>query len=101
MINTFYRGTPGQPITINVDEDFTMSNEMGKFSIYVKGEQSITIGAPTKGSVPQMICVPSEWAWPLERLSIEKAYPLFGSWSQSAGTNTSRYTEFVEENLVK
>lgn len=101
MINTFYRGTPGQPITINVDEDFTMSNEMGKFSIYVKGEQSITIGAPTKGSVPQMICVPSEWVWPLERVSIEKAYPLFGSWSQSAGTNTSWYTEFVQENLVK
>lgn len=101
MINTIKKGTPGAAITIDVPEDFTMTNNMGGFSIMVQGDNAITLTAPAAGTAPQMLCLPGTWVWPLERERIENAYPLFKNWSQSAGQNLTWYETFNAESLVK
>lgn len=101
MLNTTSRGTAGQPMTIVVDANYSVADNMGGFSVFVRGQQSLTISAPTKGSVPQMICVPGTWAWPLERVGIEKAYPAFANWSQSAGQNTEWYLNADADKVVR
>ena len=84
FINTQTSGNPGESFTITVDKDFTMSTNddqlgesMGGFSITV-GENTIT--APKSGATPQMICVPADWKWPVERINIKDAYSQFSNW---------------------
>lgn len=94
MINTITAGAKGDEIIIDVDpETFTMALltqenvpvSMGNFSIRVIGNDAQTdareITAPSKkGAVPQMICIPADWAWPTEYTSIEEAYEGFAQW---------------------
>ena len=101
MLNTESRGAAGQPLTVTVDANFSMADNMGGFSVAVQGEEAVTITAPAKGSVPQMICVPGTWAWPLERVGIEKAYPAFAGWNQSAGQNTEWYRNAEAGKVVR
>ncbi|MCQ2171798.1 MAG: DUF4842 domain-containing protein [Bacteroidales bacterium] len=84
MINTI-QGASGEtraPVykKITVKEDFAMSaTDMGGF--YVRSEErTATIAAPGHGSVPYMICVPVDWKWPAEFISIVDAYPNFATW---------------------
>ncbi len=100
MINTTSPNTykSKSAVTLEVDnpDDFTLSDwgtydtdindeltgTLKGFSIKVttaNGEVS-TITPPGKGNAPQMIMVPSGWAWPTERSRIERAYPGFTSW---------------------
>lgn len=90
------KGTAGEPVTINVDKDFSMaSNNMGGFSVKVitkdNSEATVRITAPGQGTAPQMICVPGEWAWPTERTNISDAYPAFGEWGANYATNKDWY----------
>lgn len=101
MINTIKKGTPGASFTIDVPEDYSVTNSMGGFSIMVQGDNAITLTAPATGTAPQMLCLPGTWVWPLERERIENAYPLFKNWSQSAGTNLTWYETFNADKLVK
>ncbi|WP_455668661.1 DUF4842 domain-containing protein [Phocaeicola sp.] len=85
MINTSNWGKAGNPITITVGTDFTMSSSnMGGFSLKI-GDGTATITAPGQGEAPQMICVPGNWAWPTERTSIVSAYSKFGEWGANYG----------------
>ncbi|WP_455663752.1 DUF4842 domain-containing protein [Phocaeicola sp.] len=87
MINTSNWGKAGNPITITVGTDFTMSSSnMGGFSLKI-GDGTATITAPGQGEAPQMICVPGNWAWPTERTSIVSAYSKFGEWGANYGTS--------------
>ncbi|MCD7926166.1 MAG: DUF4842 domain-containing protein [Bacteroides sp.] len=87
MINTSRWGKAGNPITITVGADFTMSSgDMGGFSLKI-GDGTATITAPGKGKAPQMICVPGDWQWPTERTSIVVAYKGFGEWGANYGTS--------------
>ena len=87
MINTTTITAPATPLEVNVPENFTITNNMGGFSIIVnsKDNSAVLIKAPSAGAAPQMFCVPSTWAWPTERTKIQDAYPDFAKWS--ANTN--------------
>ena len=86
MINTTTITAPGSPKVVTVPEDYTVTNNMGGFSIIVKSKDNsnsnaVLIKAPSAGAAPQMFCVPSTWAWPTERTKIQDAYPNFANWS--------------------
>lgn len=89
MINTTTITAPGSPKVVTVPEDFTVTNNMGGFSIIVKSKDNsnsnaVLITAPSAGTAPQMFCVPSTWAWPTERTRIQDAYPDFANWSANS-----------------
>lgn len=103
MLNTESFGGAGMPILIiKVDDDFTMSSDMGGFTIKVipMGEnddpgysttlEAEEITAPKTGEIPQMLVLPETWKWPKERKNIKDAYPGFKDW-----TGNSRYTEWL------
>lgn len=95
MINTGagITGT-GASKTVTVGTDFTMTNEMGGFSIQVIKEDGVTtvdVAAPGQGTAPQMICVPGGWAWPSERSNISTAYPDFGVWGSNYNSAVEWY----------
>lgn len=77
--------------TIEVPADFTLTgDDMGGFSFVVKKEDGTEVAikpssvkSENKGeavTAPLMICVPGDWEWPKERVSIETAYPDFKKW---------------------
>ena len=83
MINTTTITATATPQEVTVPEDFTVTDNMGGFSIIVnsKDNSAVLIKAPSAGAAPQMFCVPSTWAWPTERTKIQDAYPNFANWS--------------------
>lgn len=90
MINTTTITATATPKVVTVPENYTVTNNMGGFSIIVKSKNNsdsnaVLITAPSAGTAPQMFCVPSTWAWPTERTKIQDAYPDFANWS--ANTN--------------
>lgn len=77
--------------TIEVPADFTLTgDDMGGFSFVVMKEDGTEVAikpssvkSENKGeavTAPLMICVPGDWEWPKERVSIETAYPDFKKW---------------------
>lgn len=85
-----------QSLEIDVNADFSMSSyNMGGFSVLVQGisggQAEAVVAAPTAGSAPQMICVPSGWSWPKERESIVSVYKGFGEWGANYQTSTDWY----------
>ncbi|MBR1933124.1 MAG: LruC domain-containing protein [Prevotella sp.] len=114
LINTITdKGKPGQTIPLTVSEDFTVTcdkagrGNMGNFAIRVMLPDSrslvraLTIGAPSTGTTPQMILVPGNWCWPLERRHIETAYPDFKYWSMKYSRYTDWYNNVVLEEVAK
>lgn len=90
----------GSPKTLTVPSNFSMSTNMGGFSIkVVNGDNQVktSVTAPGVGEVPQMICVPDGWRWPTELTNIGDAYPKFKDWSQDSSTNTTWYNEPTTE----
>ena len=90
MINTKSFGHAGEIIEIDVPADWTIADNKEKFSIEVTGtsdkgtQHSIVVAAPTAGSIPQMLIAPYDWEWPIERTSIQEAYPDFSTWTTNA-----------------
>lgn len=102
MINTSSITNTAKDITVGVGTDFSMTKNMGGFSIKVSDtDNAVTISAPPVGGCPQMFVVSGDWAWPKERVHIEKAYPEFGEWSASALTNLDWYKTYDESQVVK
>ena len=100
MLNTTTYTPAAQTVCVSVPEDFSMASGMGGFSIRVSGRgTTVTIAGPATGTVPQMICVPGDWVWPMERQSIEQAYPNFINWSQNA-QNYEWYKNVVTDKVV-
>ena len=92
MVNTTSRqGRVAKTVELSVGEDFTMTDNMGGFTIDVNNGKT-TVAAPAAGAAPQMILVSdANWAWPYERVSIVSAYGLFKDWSADASSNTDWY----------
>lgn len=93
MINTmsFKGASEWKELSLSVGYDWTLTGNVGKFKIVVQqktgetGMENIMITAPEKtGIAPQMIILPGDWQWPVERINIEEAYPEFGKWSGNA-----------------
>ena len=92
MINTTSRGKAAESVEISVGDDFTMTKEMGGFTIDVNNGTT-TVVAPAAGAAPQMILVSdANWSWPYERVRISDAYGLFAEWASSSTTNEDWYT---------
>jgi LruC domain-containing protein len=36
------------------------------------------------GKAPQVIVLPNDWQWPIERVKMTEAYPDFGNWSANS-----------------
>ena len=92
MVNTTSRhGHAAKTVELNVADGFTMTNNMGGFTIDVNNGTS-TVAAPAAGAAPQMILVSdANWAWPYERVSIVSAYSQFKDWSENASSNADWY----------
>lgn len=102
ITNTTTKSLTAKGIKIGVGSDFSMTNNMGGFSIKVSNtNNAVIISAPPVGGCPQMFVVQGDWAWPTEYTHIEKAYPNFGNWSASALTNLDWYKTYDESLLVK
>lgn len=111
-LNTTSRGKAGEPITFNVDKNFSLAynnvtnRNMGNVAIQVKKVQenqtlkTITILAPQRGNAPQMILVPYNWAWPKADIQIENAYPDFINWNQHAATYATWAEKVGDPSLV-
>ena len=88
----------GMTYTLTIDNNFTLNkfmdverradgsslNNMGGFKIIVKhGEDKIeTLESPREGVAPQMMCLPIDWKWPIERTPMIDAYPDFGEYGR-------------------
>lgn len=93
-INAFAWGGAGKYVTINVPEEFTLTDKaelpgaegnMGGFRVIVHqpdGKTSaITAPDPDKGTqTPQMFLAPRAWLWPRETQSIDGVYGGFIPW---------------------
>lgn len=104
MINTRIKGASAEPVemVIDVPADFTMTQNMGGFKIVRKDKKtSITVGAPEVGSVPYMICVPSDWQWPVEQQTITGVYSGFAAWCNDHTASTDWYTSPDESKVFK
>ena len=70
--------------TISVSSDFLFSTHG---DIYIVDEQGRESHVPNfdssfvKGDAPYGICVPCDWRYPQEYVSIIKAYPAFKDWA--------------------
>ena len=83
LINTQSVNYSASSFEIKVDKDFSVAEKMGGFTIKVVNNQTqstVVIAAPDAGAAPQMICIPSGWQWPVERVNINDAYPGFSTW---------------------
>jgi len=106
-----------QKIEIPVGEDFTMSssplviegNRMGGFYVKVNHKPAqdwwtdgvVDIAAPQQGNVPQMLCLPGDWAWPVEGTNIRDAYPQIGAWISDRTANPDWYLHPEKNRTVK
>lgn len=88
---SFKDASEWKELSSSVGYDWTLAGNVGKFKIVVQqktgetGMENIMITAPEKtGIAPQMIILPGDWQWPVERINIEEAYPEFGKWSGNA-----------------
>lgn len=107
MLNTGVEGEKGynpgdgNSITLTVDDSFSMTDNMGGFSLEIlngKGRFEAKIEGPVSGDSPQMICMPGEWRWPREWQNITLAYEKFPSWSTNSN-NTEWYNTYNEEYI--
>lgn len=103
LVNT--GGATGQEVTksIKVSENFSLQKH-GDFYIAEKTKE-IHIPAFTdgfkSGDAPYAIRVASsEWKWPKERISIEKAYPEFESWAKDAKQEPNWYNTPAEGSVM-
>lgn len=116
-INAYTHSNDAMAIEIPVDENFSMSssplviegNRMGGFYVKVNNKPGqgmwtdgvVDIAAPQQGNVPQMLCLPGDWAWPIEGNNIRDAYPEIGAWISDRNTNTDWHQHPEKNRVVK
>lgn len=109
MINTTSRNAKeAGEYEIEVPSTFTMQNlgdiakgHLGNFKLRIRNnDKETTITAPQNGKAPQIICVPSSWKWPMERVNILEAYPDFGEWGANYKT-VNWYQKYNQDKVFK
>lgn len=101
-INVTSKTATAEQIPVSVGKDFSMTQNMGGFSIKVSDTNSaVTISAPPSGGCPQMFVVTGSWAWPKEGVHIEQVYSKFKGWSNSQKKNLYWYETYDESKVVK
>jgi len=92
MVNTTNRKKHvAKTVEITVNDNFTMTSDMGGFTIEVNNGTTV-VAAPSAGAAPQMILVSNpNWSWPYERTNIVDAYEGFQEWAADASKNQDWY----------
>ena len=98
FINTQSGAKVYNPIeeTITVDANVSIKDFLSQLSIknLTTGK---TIAIPAAGEPPYAIIVPTNFRYPLERVSILKAYSKFANWAQNRDSDKDWYVECDEE----
>lgn len=90
----------------DVASDWLMSEHFGDFHIYTLAEDANMsegqwIEKETEGQsefkAPQILLLPDDWRWPIERKSITTAYPSFKAWIGKPNDNHD-WVNVTEEN---
>jgi hypothetical protein len=79
-------------VQITVPEGWTISDNRDKFIISINTGAAMngvyinqTISSEMEaGKAPQVIVLPNDWQWPIERVKMTEAYPDFGNWSANS-----------------
>jgi hypothetical protein len=81
-------------VQITVPADWNISENRSKFVISINSgttwngtylSQKIE-SAMELGKAPQVIVLPSDWEWPIERVTMTEAYPDFKTWSANSSS---------------
>jgi hypothetical protein len=90
--NTSLNTYTDKGVQITVPENWTISDNRDKFIISINTGAAMngvyisqTISSEMEaGKAPQVIVLPSDWQWPIERVKMTEAYPDFGNWSANS-----------------
>ena len=86
--------------TFKVPENWLASESFSDFTIFTENEGATHVnegvwieaisapGGEHELSAPQMLLLPAEWRWPIERRHITHAYPMFTGWVGKPGENS-------------
>jgi len=95
----FYSGTPA-PTEIDIPEGFDFStagfnirwgNKTKAESIWLTTRSDSPIG-----EAPYAVCIPDDWAWPLEWVKVSDAYTDFSSYAEDPANNEEWYKSPTE-----
>ena len=100
----FYSGTPA-PTEIDIPEGFDFStagfnirwgNKTEAESIWLTTRSDSPIGV-----APYAVCIPADWAWPLEWVKVSDAYTGFSSYAANPSSNEEWYKSPTEGKTYK
>ena len=77
-------------LTTKVNKTFSFLDEATQPYIYDMNTGQ-TVKLSKKGENPYGIMIPYDFKYPLEKISINKAYPLFNNWGENAILSTFWY----------
>ena len=75
--------------------DFYIVNETKGQEVHVPSALGL------KGQNPNGVCIPFAWQWPLERVRIFTAYPMFKGFAENMEVNTDWYTQPVSGEVFE
>lgn len=90
-----------EPVTevITVDPSFSFTDFSKQVYIYNK-TQDYDVKMSQKGEDPHGIMIPSDFAYPKERICVKDAYLQFNSWGENPINSTDWYLTPVEGNVM-
>ena len=92
--------------TVKWPNTYNMKKDAGRFYVEVKRGtckdcSDILSLADTDGQMPEALLVAGEWKWPMEGVSITKAYPQFGKWAKdNTATDWWKWYQNAENNTA-
>ena len=90
FINTETKNYEPVSETITVDPSFSFTDFSKQIYIYNKS-QGYDVKMSQKGEDPHGIMIPSDFAYPKEKICIKDAYTQFNSWGENPVTSTDWY----------
>lgn len=107
--------TKALPITIEVEDDFTLSSHINNFSIEIMQyeNQNVVANKVTYGQglelnkdgnqtakAPMMLILPDNWKWPKEEALIYHAYQGFKNWTNDQSSSSEWHKDISDRSLV-
>ena len=99
FINTQSKNKEPISEVITVDPSFSFTDFSKQVYIYNK-TANYDVKMSQKGEDPHGIMIPSDFAYPKERICIKDAYSGFNSWGNNPVTSTDWYKEAVEGKVM-
>jgi LruC domain-containing protein len=99
FINTQSKNYEPVSEIITVDPSFSFTDFSKQVYIYNK-TQNYDVKMSQKGEDPHGIMIPSDFAYPREKVCIKDAYTQFNSWGENPITSTDWYLTPVEGKVM-